>query len=246
MEPVTAPAGGHPGFAIRLSTLALAGVSSGAVVIGLGSRLAMLLLRLTSGDRVHGLVSDDGFTIGQVTLSGTYNLCHLGAAVGVIGAGAYRLVAPWLLGPPWFRRTTCALGAGAVVGSLLVHADGIDFRALQPTWLAVALFVALPALFAAVLGDVLAAARGWATWVASGPRKRWLVPVLAVAAVPGTLLPLGITAVVLAVSEPARRALARREMPRCRIAAGIAVRGIWLSIAVAGAFALTDDIRSLA
>lgn len=246
MEAVTVHAVDHPGFAIRLSTFALAGVSSGVVVIGLGSRLAMLLLRLTSGDRVHGLVSDDGFTIGRVTLSGTYNLCHLGAVVGVIGAGSYRLVAPWLLGPPWFRRTTCALGAGAVVGSLLVHADGIDFRALQPTWLAVALFVALPALFAAVLGDVLTAARGWATWVASGPRARWLVPVLTVAAVPGTLLPLGITAAVLAASEPARRALARCEMPRSRIAAGIAVRGVWLSIAVAGAFALTDDIRSLA
>lgn len=246
MEPVTVHAGDRPGFAIRLSTFALAGISSGVVVIGLGSRLAMLLLRVTSGERVHGLVSDDGFTIGQVTLSGTYNLCHLGAAVGVIGAGAHRLVAPWLLGPPWFRRTTCALGAGAVVGSMLVHADGIDFRALQPTWLAVGLFVALPALFAAVIGDVLTAARGWATWIASGPRRRWLVPVLAVAAVPGTLLPLGITAVVLAASEPARRALAPHEARRERLAAGIAVRAIWLSIAVAGAFALADDIRSLA
>ena len=30
---------------------------------------------------------------------------------------------------------------------MLIHADGIDFRLLTPTWLAIGLFVALPALF---------------------------------------------------------------------------------------------------
>lgn len=56
------------------------------VVVGVGSRLAMFVLRLTSPDNAHGVVNDDGFVIGQVTLSGTYNLLNLGAAVGVIGA----------------------------------------------------------------------------------------------------------------------------------------------------------------
>ena len=39
----------------------------------------MLVLRITSPDSVHGIESDDGFTIGQVTLGGTYNLMQLGA-----------------------------------------------------------------------------------------------------------------------------------------------------------------------
>ena len=131
--------------------LAVAGIAAGVLVGGIGNRLAMLALRLTSSDRVDGIESDDGFTIGRFTLSGTYNLLLLGAVFGIIGAAAYQWVRPWLIGPRWFRLLTIALGAGAVVGSMLVHADGIDFRLLTPTWFAIGLFVALPALFAVVV-----------------------------------------------------------------------------------------------
>ena len=40
-------------------------------------------------------------------------------------------------------------------GSILVHADGIDYRLLKPTWFAIALFVALPALFGGLIGPVV-------------------------------------------------------------------------------------------
>ena len=30
---------------------------------------------------------------------------------------------------------------------MLIHADGVDFTVLKPMWLAVGLFIALPALF---------------------------------------------------------------------------------------------------
>ena len=139
----------------RLWVLIVAGIPTGVLVAGVGSRLAMLVLRLTSPDEVVGVTSDDGFEIGRFTLGGTFNLLMLGATVGVIGAAAYRAVAPWLLGPTWFRRCTVAAGTGAVVGSMLIHAGGIDFRVLTPTWLAVGLFVALPALFGAVIGVVV-------------------------------------------------------------------------------------------
>jgi hypothetical protein len=82
----------------RWRVIVVAGISVGVVVGGVGSRVAMLVLRLTSPDHVRGVTSDDGFTIGRVTLSGTYNLLLLGAAVGIIGAAAYRVVAPWLIG----------------------------------------------------------------------------------------------------------------------------------------------------
>ncbi len=82
-----------------LRVLVVTGLSVGILAIGLGSRLAMFLLRLTSPDSVVGVTSDDGFTIGQFTLSGTYNLVTIGAAVGFIGAVAYVAVAPWLIGP---------------------------------------------------------------------------------------------------------------------------------------------------
>ena len=122
----------------------VAGVTVGILVIGLGSRLAMLVLRVTSPDYVIGMESDDGIEIGRITLSGSYQLLALGAAVGVIGALGYVAVAPWLIGPGWFRRLTVGLTAGALVGSLVIVPGGIDFTFLEPTWLAVAFFIGLP------------------------------------------------------------------------------------------------------
>ena len=148
--------------------LVVAGITVGVVVAGIGSRLAMLLLRLTSSDAVRGIQSDDDFTIGRFTLAGTYNLLVLGAAVGIIGAAAYQWVRPWLLGPWWFRRLTIALGSAAVVGSLLVHADGIDFRVLKPTWLAIGLFIALPGLFGLTIGPAVDRVERPGSWTARG------------------------------------------------------------------------------
>ena len=119
---------GHGTRAVeRVRVTIVAGGLLGLVVGGIGSRLGMFVLRLTSPDYVRGIESDDGFTIGQVTLSGTLILLSLCTAVGVIGAFAYRLVAPALIGPPWLHSATVAVGAGAVVGALVIHPDGVDF-----------------------------------------------------------------------------------------------------------------------
>ncbi|MEO6571235.1 MAG: hypothetical protein ABIO83_06770, partial [Ilumatobacteraceae bacterium] len=176
----------------------------------------------------------------RFTLSGTYALLMLGAAVGVIGAAAYRAVEPWLLGPVWFRRFSVAAGSGAVVGSMLIHADGIDFRLLKPTWLAVGLFVALPALFGAVIAvavdrvSTFAISRGW---------RRWTLPVVMVVAFPLTIVVVGIAAVVLAVWVPVRRHLQSTGGLSARGA--IVVRAVWLMIALAGLAALVGDVRTL-
>ena len=69
-----------------LRVIIVAGIPVGVLVAGFGSRLVMLVLRVTSPDGVRGVTSDDGFTIGDVTLTGTYNLLLLGATVGIIGA----------------------------------------------------------------------------------------------------------------------------------------------------------------
>ena len=224
----------------RLWVLIVAGIPAGVLVAGVGSRLAMLVLRVTSPDSVVGVTSDDGFEIGRFTLGGTYNLLMLGAVVGLIGAAAYRAVHPWLLGPPWFCRFTVAAGSGAVVGSMLIHADGIDFRVLQPTWLAVGLFVALPSLFGAVIGVVvdrasaIAVPQGW---------RRWGLPIVLVAAFPLTIVVVGIVAAAMAVWVPIRRGLAPAgELPRL---AGLGVRAVWLLIALAGLAALVGDVRAL-
>ena len=229
------------GEGVRL--LVVAGIPVGVVVAGLGSRLAMLLLRLTSPVAVRGVQSDDDFTIGQVTLAGTYNLLLLGAAFGIIGAAAYQWVRPWLLGPWWFRRLTVALGSGVVVGSMLLHADGIDFVVLKPTWLAIGLFVALPALFGLAIGaavDRIGRAGSWTTrgW------KRWALPIALVAPFPPTLFILVVATAVLAMWLIIRPAGAV-EWLRGSTGNRFIVRVLWLGIAVLGLVALRNDITAI-
>lgn len=224
----------------RLWVLIVAGIPTGALVAGVGSRLAMLVLRLTSPDSVDGLTSDDGFEIGRFTLFGTYNLLLLGAAVGVIGAAAYRCVQPWLLGPRWLRRLTVAAASGAVVGSMLVHADGIDFRLLKPMWLAVGLFVALPAVFGVAIG---AAVDRMSIDVPQHGWRRWALPIVLVVAFPPVTVMVAIAAVMLTAWVPVRRGLeSTGGLPKL---AGLGVRAVWLLIALAGLAALVGDVRAL-
>ena len=223
-----------------LRVLVVAGVPVGVLVIGVCSRLAMLLLRLTSPDHVNGVRSDDDFVIGRFTLSGSYNLLMLGAAVGIVGAGLYRLVSRWLLGPTWFRHVTTALASGAVGGSILVHADGVDYRLLKPTWLAIALFVFLPALFGGLIGVVVDRVARPDSWTRVG-RRRWALPFAALLPFPLAVIPLllaiGVVAPLVAIGEA-------DSINRLRASNGYAfvVRGVWLGIAVLGLFILIEDV----
>jgi hypothetical protein len=148
----------------------------------------MLLLRVTSSDRVIGIQSDDDFTIGRV--HPRRDLQPVAARRGVRDPRSRRLslVAPRLIGPVWFRRVTVGLASGAVAGSMLVHADGIDFTQLTPKWLAIGLFVALPAVFGKFIGPAFDAVSAPDSWAATG-RRRWLIPVIAIACFPPTILP---------------------------------------------------------
>lgn len=224
-----------------MRVLLVAGIPTGVVVAGLGNRFAMFALRITSSDRVNGVESDDGFTIGRVTLFGTYNLLMLGAAVGIIGAAAYQWVRPWLLGPTWFRYVTLGLGSGAVVGSMLVHADGIDFRVLGPIWFAIALFVALPALFAVCVAA--AVERVEHRPVPSG-RRRVILPVLLMLAFPLTIFVAVVASFVVASWFAVRQTVDVHALVR-RPAIVLAVRAVWLGIAVIGVLALANDISEI-
>ena len=229
------------GEGVRL--LVVAGIPVGVIVAGIGSRLAMLLLRLTSPDAVRGVQSDDDFTIGQVTLAGTYHLLLLGAGFGIIGAAAYQWVRPWLLGPWWFRRLTVAHGSGVVVGSMLVHADGIDFRVLKPTWLAIGLFIALPALFGLAIGSAVDRIERPGSWTTAG-WKRWALPIVLVAPFPPTLPILLVATAVLAVWLMVRP-LGAVEWLRRSTGNGFVVRALWLGIALLGLVALRNDITAI-
>lgn len=225
----------------RLRVLTIAGLFTGVLVGGVGGRLAMFVLRITSSDRVRGVTSDHGFSIGQVTLAGTYDLLLIGAFFGVLGAGVYLLVAPWLIGPHWFRRFTTAAAAAVVVGSILLEVDGVDLTLLEPTWLAVALFIAIPAVFAIVVGAVADRVAAPTSWTAQG-KRRWAVPLAMVACFPLVVVPLAFVTVlvVLFTLMDGLGDRLRRSVP-----AAVAVRGVWLLVASLGLVALVRDLNAL-
>lgn len=134
----------------RWATVLLVGVACGVVVTGVLSRLVMLLLAELNPEAA-GVRSDDGFIMGQVTLSGSTQLALAGAQLGAVGAFLYMALRGLMIGPPWFRLLSISVGPGVVVGAILVHTTGIDFHVLRPLWLTIGSFVLLPVVFCAAL-----------------------------------------------------------------------------------------------
>ena len=134
----------------RLAVATIAGAVVGFLAGGVGGRLAMSLLANLNAEHA-GTVSDDGFTMGQVTLGGTLNLLLVGTVLGMLGGGIYLAVRNLRIGPSWFRSASLAIGATIVVGAGLVHSDGVDFTLLEPTWAAIGLTLAIPLVYALAL-----------------------------------------------------------------------------------------------
>lgn len=121
------------------------GALGGFVFAGIGGRLAMLVLRLTSDPALAGMETDDGFTIGAIT-SDTLFLFVLGTVAGAMGGGAYALVRVWI--PRRLRLAIAGVFGAVAIGALTIEPGGIDFTELEPLALAVTMFIALPAAYA--------------------------------------------------------------------------------------------------
>ena len=133
-----------------LAKVTLVGALSGALAVGVLGRLAMLLLAYLN-PLATGVTSDDGFEMGQFTLSGSLQLTASGLQFGVIGVFCYLAVRGLMVGPGWFRLLSISLGPAVVIGAILVHTDGVDFNLLEPVWLAAVLFIGVPGAYCALL-----------------------------------------------------------------------------------------------
>jgi hypothetical protein len=132
----------------RVRAAIVGGFLAGVLVGGVGGRIAMLILRLTSTPAVRGLESDDGFAIGQIS-GATVFLLILTGVLGAIGGLAYLAARNWI--PPRWRAAVAALVAGSIGGADVIDPVGLDFNVLGPLPLAVAMFVALPAAYGALM-----------------------------------------------------------------------------------------------
>jgi hypothetical protein len=136
-------------WARRIGAAVAAGMVAGLVVGGIGGRIAMFTLRVTSSSHVVGIESDDGFRIGQISTA-SFFLLLITTALGAVGGLMYLFGRQWV--PARWRIAVSGAFFGAVIGAGVIKPDGVDFSLLSPLWLAVALFVLIAVVFGLVVG----------------------------------------------------------------------------------------------
>ncbi|HSV37227.1 MAG TPA: hypothetical protein VLI04_00580 [Nocardioidaceae bacterium] len=169
----------------RYATATALGAVLGALWVGVLSRGAMAIIA-AANDQADGLVSDDGFEIGQFTLSGSLNLLFFGFAIGAFGGALYVALRGLRVGPGWFQVLSISLAPAIVALSMLVHPTGVDFTLLEPISLSLGLFLAVAwgyTLSVAVLVERLIEPAGFAETAPT-----WLIGLMLVASIP--ILPL--------------------------------------------------------
>lgn len=135
-----------------VAVAALAGAVSGFLAGGIVGRLAMRLLALTSPEIAQGRLTDDAARVGQFTLGGSVGLGLALAVVGAILGIGYVPLRRALPDARSARIGRTALLTAAIGGALLVHDHpSFDYSILQPAWLAVVLFIAIPGFYGAGL-----------------------------------------------------------------------------------------------
>src|SRR5512132_2838985 len=172
------------GTARPVAAVTVAGALTGAVIGGIGGRLAMFVLRLTSDPALHHLKTDDDFTIG-IFSGATLFLVMVTTVLGILGGLVYLVVRGWLAGGarPWlFGGLT-----GIVGGATVIRPGGIDFTLLEPLGLAVAMFITLPAAYGVAVS--LLAERFLADESAFARSRAWIAGLV-------LLLPLGFFGIV--------------------------------------------------
>ena len=125
----------------------LAGMLSGAMVGGLGGRIAMRVTGFVGGPAVAGVFTTNGNRVGDITVGGTIGVLIVGIALGVLGGLVYAAVEPWLRRfRPWHG---VAFGVFLLVaaGIAVLDPDNSDFARFGSAPLNVAMFAALFILF---------------------------------------------------------------------------------------------------
>lgn len=215
------------------------GLLFGLLIGGVGGRLAMFVLRLTSDPGLKGVKTDDEFEIGRFS-GDTLFLIAITAVIGTLVGALYLVARIWL--PEKRRPLWAGLLAGLIGGAAIVHPGGVDFTQLDPLWLAIALFVIIPGLFGAAVSVVverrlagMSDGPGRMVWLAALP----LVPLLLTGVLGLTVLLVLAACFVAQQRWPALTGVARSR-------AGMALGRAFL-VAVGGlaAFDLVQDAADI-
>lgn len=165
-------AGAAAADAVRTVIAAIVGGAlSGFVIGGLLGRLAMRLMAATSPEIAQGRLTDDAARVGQITLTGSMALAVALSVGGAFVGLAYLVVRRGLQPSRRARIAGFALFCAMFGGASFVHDHpSFDYTILQPAWLAVALFIAIPGLAGAAIAGAVETA-------CPPPRARFTGPV---------------------------------------------------------------------
>lgn len=214
------------------------GLAAGALVAGVGGRIAMRVVALQSPDAYQGLTTDDGAATGEITLLGSLGLIVFLALVGALGGLVYAVVRDAL--PARRRPLAWGVVSGLVVGAMIIHADGVDYAVLGERWVSAAMFGAVAAGY-----GVVAAALAERALRPGGLARRVRPGWLAVAFVPFlaglTIVPV---ALALAAVTAARATGLVARVPRRPVA--IATRLLLVGVAGLSAVDLARTLSDLA
>jgi len=124
-----------------------AGIASGALVGGIGSRVVMRVLAITSAPQATGILTQNGNRVGEITTGGTIALIVAGVGIGMLGAFLWLVAKRWIPGRGWRRGLLFGFVLLCLGGALLIDPKNADFAHLRPALLAVVMFAALFPLF---------------------------------------------------------------------------------------------------
>ncbi|MFC7494463.1 MULTISPECIES: hypothetical protein [unclassified Nocardioides] len=218
-----------------LSAATAAGAVLGLVVGGIGGRVAMGVLASQNPEDA-GVISDDGFEMGRISAGGTAQLLFSTLQLGLVGGLIYLALRTLAIGPSWFRIACLTAGGTVVLGAALIHQDGVDFTLLDPDWLPVVLFLAIPLVFIPAVALLIERWLRPTSWFQTAKIEK-VAPLLAVWIFSGPLLVLPIVGLGLAYGVhtfAAELSATARSVVAWLLRAGFGALGVFALLALIG------------
>lgn len=215
------------------------GFLCGLLFGGVGGRLAMFVLRLTSAPSLRGIETDDGFTIG-VFSTATLFLLGVTSALGILGGLIYLIVRGWL--PPRWRVPAMAVFFGTVGSAGVIRPGGRDFTLLSPLPLAIAMFVAIAVGYGVTMPLVVERLLGDDSWVRR-TRWGWVVALLPLAL--GNVFGIAVLAMAAGIRAAIRGAPALVDLWRSPVISWIGRTAVFAVTALKGLTLVRDSVDIL-
>ena len=129
-----------------IAVVGIAGLVTGIVVGGLGSRLFMRIAAATALDSAQGALTEAEARVGAITFDGTMAIVvFVGIGAGIVGAVCYAAFVPWIAWAGRFRGLVFGvvlLAVGSATSDVL-NPDNFDFALLGNRAISVTLIVLL-------------------------------------------------------------------------------------------------------